>query len=217
MASIHHSLFDLPPKPPFPLGTSPFHIRGAVYLDDLRWLEEVTPGGVAAALERAEALRPFFQQSFRAHRFYDIQPLTYLTAASAALRGVSFLHCVRETARLHAGHASTGVGGYLLRAFSYDALALWLPKAAAWFDDFGAVEGESIRRGALRGARRGVPLFLVRNLAVASAEFLEEILRRAGAVRPRVHGLEPTPDGERLGYPLYRVPFEVTWESARTM
>ena len=213
MASVHDITFAIPPKPPFPWGTSPFRVRGSVYQDEIGNLERTTPGGLQPMLRRINegALADYLSQRFGGAHSYDILPLIYLASHAARARGIGYELQVRESALFHATRALQGFSGVVLRLLSHEAVALWLPRISAWYHDFGGVETRVVSPGVVRGVRWGMPRVYVQSWAITAMVFTEHVLTRAGAKDARVHALGPEPDGTREGHPLYRIPFEVRW------
>lgn len=59
---------------PFPVGQSPYRIKGSGYLLHMQYVDEQLPGGRAAMLGAIgnPELRAFFEQTFFAGHFVDI-------------------------------------------------------------------------------------------------------------------------------------------------
>jgi hypothetical protein len=218
MPSVHDALFALPPRTPFPWGTSPFHARGSVYREEValadRLLEKAgQPRALEVLKKHGDAkLEAFLAQRFASTEWYDLMPVLYFAAVVARARGVPFTQHVRDSAVAHAANALTGFTAVVLRLVSNESVATWLPRISGWYHDFGGVETKVVGPRHVRGVRFGLPAVYVQPWAITAMYFAEHVLARIGAKEPRAHTLDALEDGERDGVKLYRVTFDVKWE-----
>ena len=103
-----------------------------------------------------------------------------MQVAAARLRGMSFEEHRRHVGAYHA-EAMSGVYRALLRIVSNENVAMWGPRIAALYWDFGKTETRVNGPYEVTGVRRGTPKALVQWLAWASAGFVDTTLRLAGA------------------------------------
>jgi len=213
MASVFDPAFDPPPVSPYRYGTAPWHQRGHVFNSDMAFAERTIPGGVAAVLKRAgdADLERFFKQKFAATAFYDALPGQYFGLAVARAGGMTHDTYLRRVATCHAEEALSGFSGIVLRVLTPDKLAVWLPRIAAVYNDFGTVRTTTVAPRHVRGHRTGVPQFLVGSVARSAMYFLEDILRQAGVKDPVVHGLAPEREGVTSGVTIWSIGFEIRW------
>jgi hypothetical protein len=213
MRSAFDSIFDLPPTPPFPLGTSPFRARGRVHKLSIELATQLVPGGLDAVFRKAPdaALERFMRQSFTAGSFYDVFPVVYFERTLARVSGTRHELLLQRLNHQIAADATSGFTGIVLRAFSTENVALWLPRVSGWFHEFGSVHTEIAGPGYIRGRRLGTPQPLVGIWSRAAVHFTEEVLRRVGARGARALVLAPERDGQVHGVTTYAVPFEVRW------
>ena len=214
MPSIHDPIFALPVKPPFRWGTSPFHARGVVYNEEIAVAQKVLDGKALEAVRRTgdQALEAFIAQKFSTLDWYDAEPVVYFGAAVARARGVPLNQHTRDVTMAHAARAISGFSGIVLKLISTEAVATWLPRASAWYHDFGGSESRVIGERHVRATRWGMPHFMVQGWSISAMHFTEQVLLKSGAKQPRAHTLDAEPDGAVAGYPLYRIGFDVTWE-----
>jgi hypothetical protein len=216
MASIHDPLFDVPVRPMFRWGASPFHMRGAIYRDTITMAERLVA-------KRGRRLAEVLQQhgdpqlgSFMAQRFsptdwYDIYPAIHFAPIVARASGITHAQHMRDSAVAHAEWALRGFTGVILKLLSSETVAMWLPRISAWYHDFGSIETRTVGERHVRGLRTGLPVFVVQGWSVLGMHFTEYVLAHSGAKEPRAHALDAEPDGTRDGCPLYRVTFEARW------
>jgi hypothetical protein len=219
----YDDFFALPKQPPFEAGHGPFRVKGAALADEValyRDLLKARPraGASEDPLEPALRLLPsarfaqYLAGPYSRTSWYDLTPLVYLTASVAQVRGIPLSGQLKENAAWHAEQASRGVSGLLLRMVSVQMLASWLPRAAAFFHDFGEVVTQRTGTNHVVALRTGIPHFFVQSWAVIGNAFLESMLARVGAKNVRVYPLPVTESDVRFEYPVYTVPFDVRWD-----
>jgi hypothetical protein len=213
MPSIYDPIFGMPTRPPFRWGTSPFHARGVLYNEEVALAQKAFAGKAFEIVRRAgdPSLETFLSQRFSTLEWYDAFPLIYFGVAMARARGLALNHYIREVTEAHAARALSGFSGIVLRLVSTEAVATWLPRASAWFNDFGGAETKVVGERHVRGFRTGVPQCMVQGWSVSATHFIETVLAQSGARGPRAHTLEAEPDGSRDGHPVYRIAFDITW------
>ena len=213
--AIDDPYFALPEACPFVPGSSPFHIKGWGYLGELAFYAGFVPGGIDAVARSVKdpAIASFLSRPFTPDAWYDLVPKLYLSQAAARVRGIPFsAHC-REVSRYHAVDKFRGIYRPLLKVVSSETLALWVPRLASSFYDFGATESHVVGDQRVRVVRRGVPRIAVQWWAAAAAAYFEYCLETAGAHLPRVRWLPTESEGERLGMELVTMPLEITWSA----
>jgi len=213
MPSIFDPMFTLPARTPFRWGTSPFHARGILYNEELATAQRVLGGKALETVRQGgdSALDAFLAQRFSTLEWYDTLPLVYLGVILARARGITLNQQLRDVAEAHAARALTGFSGIVLRLVSTESVATWLPRASAWYHDFGGAEATAVGERHVRGVRRGMPLWLVQGWSISATHFVETVLAKSGARDPRANTLGAEVDGSREGTPLYRITFDITW------
>lgn len=213
MTSIQEPGYAPPSEAPFPVGTSPFRQKGAAYLGDLRYYDAVVPGGARAVIASApDAIRTFFQQSFRASEWYDAYPGALLEVRAARLSGLTFEQHRTRTGTWHAEDAVKGIYGALLRLVSNESVAMWGPRISGIYFEFGKTETRVAGPKRVTGARRGVPRELAQWLAFASAGFARAFVQLAGARNVTTTIGEISPDGRAHGRELVAIELAIAWE-----
>jgi hypothetical protein len=211
--SVDDPYFALPEACPFLPGSSPFRIKGWGYVGDIAFYSEFVPGGIEAVGKnvRDPTIAAFLSRTFTPDAWYDLIPKLYLSQAAARVRGLPFdAHC-REVSRYHAQDKFSGIYRPLLRVVSSEMIALWTPRLASSFYDFGSTESHVAAERMVKVVRKGVPRVAVQWWAAAAAAYFEYCLEAAGAHLPHVRWLPIEPDGERLGMELAKMPLEITW------
>jgi hypothetical protein len=216
MTSVHDPIFDVPVRPMYRWGASPFHMRGVAYRDSMARADDLLAqrGTSVAELLRQQGdpvLQAFLTQRFAATEWYDIYPSVHFAPKLAKACGLSLAQHMRASAVLHGDWAMRGFTSIILKLVSNEAVASWIPRIASWYHDFGRTEAAVVGERRVRGVRSGLPVFAVQGWAILGMHFTEHVLAQAGALDPRAHALDAEPDGEREGCPLYRVTFDITW------
>jgi hypothetical protein len=213
----HDGSFALPERPPFEAGKGPFHVKGGAVLDEIEFhRKRLSPAQFEQAMAHLAApdFRAYLTQPMSRTGWYDLVPLSYLTASVARVRGVPLSTQLEEQGAWHADQAFRGATGFVLRALSVETLCAWLPRAGKLYHDFGSVEVPASRKGRVRVVRKGIPQFFVKMWATLGAAFLENSLKHAGASDVRVIPVEVTQDGEVSGHKTFNVPVEILWDVA---
>jgi len=215
--TIHDPRFDVPARPMYRWGESPFRMRGLVYRDSIARAEQqlATRGlGLAEVLRRFGDPRfeEFVTQRFAPTEWYDAYPSIHFAPIVARACGMSLAVHMKESAVVHADWALATTGEIALKHMSAEALAAWLPQVSTWYNDFGGLVAHATDARCVRGVRTGVPVFSVQSWGAVAMHFTERVLAGVGVRAARAMALEVEPDGERFGCPLYRVAFEVTWD-----
>jgi hypothetical protein len=205
--------FHLPETFPFAPGSSPFRIKGWGYAGDISFYDRFVAGGHEAVARGVKdpAVATFLSKKFVPDAWYDVIPKLYLSQAAARLRGLSFdAHC-REVSKYHAQEKFSGIYRPLLRVVSSEMLAVWIPRLASSFYDFGSTESAVVGPCLVRVVRHGVPRIAVQWWAAAASAYFEYVLQTAGARMAHVRWHPTEPDGERLGMELVKMPLDITW------
>ena len=213
MRAIEDSYFNLPEVPPFAPGTSPFRIKGWGYTGDQRFYSDFVPGGIDAIAHNLNdpGIATFLHKSFRPDDWYDVVPKLYLGAAASRVRGMTHEAHAREVSRFHAVEKFSGIYRPLLKILRSEVIAIWCPRLASTFYDFGTTESHVAGPRHVCVDRRGIPRIAVQWWSWAASAYFEYVLEAAGARAPHVKWLGTEADGERMGMELFRMPFEISW------
>lgn len=213
MPSIYDPTFVMPSRPPFRWGASPFLSRGVIYNEELALAQKAFDGKALDLVRRTgdAALEAFLSQRFSTLDWYDALPLVFFGVTLARARGLTQNQYIRDVTLAHAARAMSGFSGIVLKLISTEAVAMWLPRASAWYNNFGPAETKVVGERHVRGVRTGVPQCMVQGWSVSATHFIETVLAQSGARGPRAHTLEVEREGEREGHPVYRIAFDVTW------
>ena len=144
---------------PFPIGHSPFRIKGSGYLLHMQYVDEHLLGGRAAMLNaiRTPELRAFFEQTFFAGHFVDIYPLVCIGHICAELQGVSYERFIRLRSRHQAEGDLRLFRKLILRLASPELLASRIPTLTANYFDFANAEILEKKTGSVTATMHGIP------------------------------------------------------------
>lgn len=144
---------------PFPIGHSPFRIKGSGYLLHMQYADEHLLGGRAAMLNaiRNPELRAFFEQTFFAGHFVDIYPLVCIGHICAELQGVSYERFIRLRSRHQAEGDLRLFRKLILRLASPELLASRIPTLTANYFDFANAEVLEKKTGSVTATMHGIP------------------------------------------------------------
>jgi hypothetical protein len=183
---------------------------------DIAFYAEHVPGGVEAVAKHVKdaTIASFLSRTFTPDAWYDLIPKLYLSQAAARARGVAFEKHCGEVSRYHAQDKFSGIYRPLLKVVSAENMALWTPRLASSFYDFGSTESHVAGERTVKVLRRGMPRVAVQWWSAATSAYFEYCLQAAGARLPHVRWLPVEPDGERLGMELVKMPLEITWASS---
>lgn len=200
---------------PYAPGTSPFHVRGAVYRAAIDHAERNVPGGLRRVRDACTdpALVEFMNQNFDSTGWYDVLPISPLSDLIAALMGVETNRYLHERTREHAERDLVGFYRLLMRAVSARSVALFLPKLTARYHDWGGIEARLRGPRSVETVRSGVPEPLLDWYSTVACSFAQTALEIAGAAGPHVVPSSCEPDGSTLGVATYAMAFDVTWEA----
>ncbi len=197
----------------FPIGQSPFHAKGVLYIGTRTFFDATAQGGFGSLLEeiREPALRAFLEQPFLPASFYDVMVVPELLRYEAyALRmGVEpyLLHRVRWQAKRD---LDGGVYGWILRLANPATIATRLPKVFGQMYDFGVVEVGAASADATLAHMDGVPRALSSWLSSSIRIYGETALKLAGVKQVRVEA-SVAPSEVPGVVPMDRLTFEMSW------
>lgn len=184
---------------PFPIGRSPFRIKGTGYLLHLKYVEEHLPGGRAAmaAAIRDPELRAFFDQTFFAGHWVDLYPLVAVGHTCARLSGMSFERFIRVRSRHQSEGDLTLFRKLILRLASPELLASRIPVLTASYFDFATAEVLDKKPAAITAMMHGVPRDLAPWMSYVADETVRFMLEQKGAQTLRVKDLKTAAVFER--------------------
>lgn len=199
---------------PFPVGQSPFKIKGNAYRGHIDYADANVPGGMRAAVAALSdpVQREFLCQPFMASSLYDVFPLVALAYSCARLAGTTISDYMRIRTRHQAERDLNGVYRLILRLVSPETVAARLPQITSQYFNFGS--GEIRKRGPqwVEAVRGGMPVGLINWYGLVAQNYVTRALELNGARNPRARMLPPTPDGKAHGIDLVSMTFEFRWD-----
>jgi hypothetical protein len=197
----------------FPVGESPYRVRGLAYVGVLDYIRNKTPGGFAS-IERAlgdDPFRPYYDQLFVVLGNYDAAPLLRLFGLAAKIEGKPVGEFIERRARASARLDSAGTFRPLLSAKSLEQLTERLPLAFnRYFEPCRAVIASAAERG-FGASLDAVPESMNGLYAFSTQGFVGACLEGAGAKGVRFEWARPTPSGVHAGVPSESLGFQVSW------
>ncbi len=206
--------FDPTPLERFPLGASPFRVRGLAYVAVLEYMKKRTPGGVQsvqAALAGDPAL-DYITQLFVSLGDYDVVPLARLFNTATKLEATPVGRFIEERAKSSARSDSDGIWRALLSSKTLSQMVERLPIT---FNRYFEPCRASIVRGTDRsftGDLSDVPSTLNGVYVFSTQGFVGTCLELSGAKNVTFEWNRPTPTGEQDGIPVECVRFTARWD-----
>jgi hypothetical protein len=202
---------------PFPIGMSPFRIKGSGYLLHMQYVDEHLTGGRAAmrAAIGSRELRDFFDQTFFAGHFVDIYPLVAVGHTCARIQGLSFERFIRMRSRHQAEGDLRLFRKMILKIASPEMLATRIPAIVASYFDFTTAEVVEKHPQSITTLMRGVPKDLVPWMGFVGDETVRLMLEVNGvkSLRSRFAG---EPEGRRDGQEIMTIRSTLQWGTAAT-
>lgn len=184
---------------PFPIGGSPFRIKGSGYLLHMRYVDEHLPGGRAAmaAAIRTPELRAFFEQAFFAGHWVDIYPLVAVGHTCAKIMGMPYERFIRLRSRHQAEGDLTLFRKLILRLASAELLASRIPQLTANYFDFVTAEVVDKKPAAITALMHSVPREVAPWLSYVADETVRFMLEQKVAQDAKMKDLTTTTTFER--------------------
>jgi hypothetical protein len=199
----------------YPVGQSPYRIKGSGYLLHMQYVDEQLPGGRAAmkAAIRTPELRAFFDQTFFAGHLVDIYPLVAVGHTCARIQGVSFERFIRLRSRHQAEGDLRLFRKLILRIASPEMLATRIPAITASYFDFATAEVVEKKPESITALMHGVPRELVPWMSYVGDETVRFMLEFNGVkgLRSRVTSKL---EGKRDGHDVMAIRSTVQWGGA---
>jgi hypothetical protein len=198
----------------FPVGESPFRVRGLAYVSVLDYLKKRTPNGLAQfeSMLEGDPFLPYYRQLFVALGDYDAVPLLRLFLTAAAYEGISVARFIEERARGSARTDSEGIWKPLLSAKSLSQMVERLPVAFNRY--FEPCSAQTLELGAngFVGELQGIPANMNGLYALSTQGFVSACLERAGAEGVKLEWQRPVAREHRAGVRLESIRFSASWQ-----
>lgn len=198
----------------FPIGQSPFRVKGVLYRGTLGFFEQTVRGGTQALFDeiRSPELLAFLQQRFLPSSWYDVLPAIPLIEAEArAMRlGVKpyLLHRTRWQAQQDLG----GVYRFVLRLASPEMVLNRLPRIGTQMFDFPAPQPTQwVQRNQAVVLIGNIPASLAGWLGTSFGIYIETALGLAGANGTQVEPRTPLAEPPRHEMPMVTIGYDVRW------
>jgi len=198
---------------PFPIGVSPFRVKGVSYRNFLAYVDEQLPGGRDALIESIadHHLRSFAGQAFLPSSWYDTYPMMDLCAAAGRRLNMPALELAGEVARFGVKRDATGIYRLLLLVTSPDRLLERAANTAKQYFDFVVTDVEKTGRKVYRLTHSGVPGFAIDYCISVGEAFWQEALNLVGASGVEQHWSAPVAMGSKHGLTIFRLERTILW------
>jgi hypothetical protein len=211
------TMVKAPSSDPYPLGESPFRIKGLGYRGHVEHTNQYVRGGLARALQTANdpALDKFFAQPFLAASWYDIFPLVKIGTVCAALVGVPYREYLVERTRKQAQADLSSVYHQLLLWIAQPgSVARRIPGMVSRYFNFAPAQVVEEGEGYTRGVSDRFPAPLLTWYEPVVTTWLTEALRMAGAQEPRIElSTRPCAVTHEGGIELLELHWRLSWDA----
>jgi hypothetical protein len=198
-------------EPPIPIGTGPFHIKGAGFLGHMAWVDSSFPGGRQAFLAAlTPSMRAYFENVFLALSWYDLLTLASAGHVCAKTLGLPFREFIAMRGRHQAKLDTEGMYKVLLRLASPRLIAPRIPKVMSQYLDFGEVKIKKEEAYGLAFDVTGVPVILSDWMLGVYEGFLDVVIPAAGGTAPILYA-DVAPQGSAHGFALGTLKVEIRW------
>jgi hypothetical protein len=199
-------------RSPFPVGESPFHVKGVLYQGTLSFFENNVRGGAQALFDevRDPELLRFIQQRFLPSSWYDVLPAPLLIEAEAHAMRLGVEPYLLHRTKWQAARDLGGLYRFVLKLASPEMVIKRLPRVALQMFDFATAHTEVGTKQAT-GRIQGIPLLLADWLQLSMGVYMETALRHAGAEGVLVETLPRKAEPTQHGTPIVTLGYEVLW------
>lgn len=198
---------------PFPIGESPFRVKGVLYQGTQAYFAKRVKGGMEALLAAIEdpPLRAFIGQRFLAASYYDVLPVYPLIHVEARVCSQPLPVYLRQRGEWQAEQDISGVYKVMLKLASPEAVAARLPRLVTQILNFGSVQQVESSVGVRSFTLAGMPGVLVAWYMNGLTVYAQHALRLAGARTCQVTMRPAEADGQQHGVDVVRLRFDIQW------
>ncbi len=198
---------------PFPIGESPFRIKGVLYQGTRSFFSTKVKGGMDALFAQLadDQLRAFIGQQFLASSYYDVLPVYPLIYAEARACNMPLQVYLRQRSEFQAEQDMGGVYKVLLKLASPDAVVARLPRLATQLLNFAKCDLVETATSSRTLVLSGMPAVLVGWYMNGLAVYAQHALKLSGARNCQVSMLPAEPEPPVHGVDVVRVRFQVQW------
>jgi hypothetical protein len=201
----------------FPVGESPFRVRGLAFVTALSYVDTRLTGGrprFLGALGPDDPFAKYYDQIFVVSGEYDASALLQIYRTAAQLKGVAVGRFIEERSRWSAASDTQGMWKPLLKTSSPEAMAERLHLAFNRYFTPTRARTVSVVPGRFEGELSKLPANMSGLYVSATVGFVSAALELAGAHEPSVEWKRPTGDGELGGIRTESARFVATWNRA---
>ncbi len=201
----------------YPVGKSPFRVRGLAYVTVLDYVKRRTPGGLAAVSERLQHL-PFagyFDQIFVPFGDYDAAPLLQLFLTVGGIESAAPSSFIERRSRGSAKVDAAGMWKPLLSAKSLDQMIERLPVAFNRYYSPCRARVFDVGPKGFRGELSIVPEPMNGLYVFSTNGFVGACLELAGAEGVRFQWASPQRDGTLDNIPTETLAFSASFDLPR--
>jgi len=198
----------------FPVGESPFRVRGLAYVSVLEYLDKKTPHGLPQfeSMLEGDPFLPYYRQIFVPFGDYDATPLLRLFLTASAYEGVSVARFIEDRARGSARSDAQGMWKPLLSAKSLQQLVERLPVAFNRYFEPCHARTLEVRTHGFLGELSGIPSNMNGLYVCSTRGFVSACLENAGANSVTFSWEPPVLERESGVAPLESIRFSAQWD-----
>jgi hypothetical protein len=207
--SLEHEVFV------YPIGESPYRVKGSAYLLHMKYVDELLPGGRAAMFGAISnpTLRAFFEQPFFVSHLVDVFPLVAVGYTCARIQGTSFERFIRLRSRHQAEGDLKLFRKLILKLASAEALASRIPGITASYFDFATAEVLAKGSDSVTAIMHGIPRPIAPWMTYVVEETLRFMLEYNGTEHLRIRSTAER-EGQRDNLDLMAIRGTLRWGEA---
>jgi hypothetical protein len=197
-----------------PLVTSPFRVKGGLFINTRAFFEKNAPGGMESLREALGTgpLRDFIDQHFLPGSWYEVMHVPQLIAAEAAAMRMTERRYLRHRTEWQADADMGGAYKILLKVASPEIVVPRLPKVMTQMFNFASPTVTVIGARSFRMRVEGVPSNLGAWLHTALEIYVERAIMLTGGKNPLVAMMRPEVLPSHQGFPMLALEMSVTWD-----
>lgn len=193
-----------------PIDTSPYRVRGQVYLGTRSFFEAQVKGGFASLLSSLRPpLRTFMSQDFRPREFYEVMVVPELIDMEAKVAGLSIARYLDQRTRFQALRDLSGPVAMLLRLMPMGLVISRVTASMTNTFNFGESEVTKVAPRHYQVQIRDVPQRLCAWLEHSVGVYGQTSLAVSGAKGVEVRSLPP----DRSHHATVHLHVDVRWQS----
>jgi hypothetical protein len=210
-----HESFRLEETVPVPPGTSPFHVRGVIYVSIIDSVKTI-PGGMDRFLDELvdARVRDFMRQKFQFMGWYDVCPALPSAVAIARIRGRPFEAYIREAAKDSMLRLVPSMFRLFSRLGGPRLAAAHAPRLFQTYYDFLDLRLSRVSDEGGSGTLTGIPMYVAPQILNHVIGIIDGALESLGAKEIEATYRDVTVSGSHCGFELVTCHGDFRWRLA---